>query len=45
MPRRLIAVSTTIADTANSTLCSATNGTSAPMLAAAAEIETATVRV
>ena len=43
MPRRFSAVSSTIAPTANGTLCSATNGTSAPMFATAAEIDTATV--
>ena len=42
-PRRLIAVSTAIAATANHTLCVATNGISAPMFAAAEEIDTATV--
>ena len=45
IPRRFTAVSSTIAPTANDTLCSATSGTSAPMLAAAAEIDTATVSV
>ena len=45
MPRRLTAVSRAIATTANSTLCSPTNGTSAPMFAAADEIDTATVSV
>ena len=40
-----MAVSTRIATTANTTLCSATTGISAPMLAAAEEIETATVSV
>jgi hypothetical protein len=40
-----MAVSTTIAATANPTLCSPTYGISAPTLAAAAEIETATVSV
>jgi hypothetical protein len=45
MPRRFTAVSSTIAPTANHALCSATNGTSAPTFAAAAEIDTATVSV
>jgi hypothetical protein len=44
-PRRLMAVSSRIATTANATLFSATIGISAPTLAAAAEIETATVSV
>lgn len=43
MPRRLIAVISTIATTANNTLWSATNGIAEPMLDAAAEMETATV--
>ena len=34
-----------MASTANHALCSATTGINAPMLAAAAEIETATVSV
>ena len=43
IPRRLIAVRITMAATANSTLCVATNGTAEPMFDAADEIETATV--
>lgn len=42
-PRRFIAVSTTIATTANNTLWVSTNGTAEPMLDAAEEIDTATV--
>ena len=45
IPRRFTAVSSTIATTANCTLCVATYGISAPMFAAAAEIDTATVSV
>ncbi len=44
-PRRFTAASTAMASTANSTLWSLTNGTAEPMLAAAEEIETATVRM
>lgn len=44
-PRRFIAVSSTMAPTANSTLWVATNGMTEPMLAAAEEIDTATVRM
>ena len=44
MPRRLIDVSSTIAVTANSTLCCATNGTAEPMLDIADAIDTATVK-
>ena len=43
MPRRLIAVSSTIATTANNTLCWAMNGTAEPMLDIAEAIDTATV--
>jgi hypothetical protein len=43
MPRRFSAVRITIAPTANSTLCVATNGTSEPMFAAADAIDTDTV--
>ena len=45
MPRRFTAVSSAIATTQNSTLCSATSGTNAPMFAAADDIDTATVSV
>ncbi len=44
-PRRFIAASSTMARTANSTLCSATNGTADPMFAVADEMDTATVRM
>ena len=43
MPRRLTAVSSTIATTPKSTLCWAMNGTAEPMLAMADAVDTATV--
>ena len=45
IPRRLTAVNSTMAVTANATLCWAMKGTAEPMLDIAEAIETATVSV